>query len=44
MLDYYASNGYSIYKTVEEEVSNIVEEIASVGSGVPDVKEVNVNG
>ena len=31
MLDYYASNGYKVYKTVEEEVTNVAAEIARGG-------------
>jgi len=44
MLDYYAANGYTIYKTVEEEITNVAAEMASIDAPSPVVKEVTVNG
>lgn len=44
MLDYYASNGYTIYKTVEEEVTNVAAEIASIDIQQPVVEEATTNG
>lgn len=44
MLDYYAANGYTIYKTVEEEVTNVADEIASIDVQQPVVEEATVNG
>lgn len=44
MLDYYAANGYTIYKTVDEEVTNVAAEMASIDAPSPVVKEVAVNG
>ena len=44
MLDYYASNGYKVYKTVEEEVTNVAAEIASIDVQQPGVEEATTNG
>ena len=44
MLDYYAANGYTIYKTVEEEVTNVAAEITSIDVQQPVVEEATVNG
>lgn len=44
MLDYYAANGYTIYKTVEKEITNVAAEMASIDAPSPVVKEVTVNG
>lgn len=44
MLDYYAANGYTVYKTVEEEVTNVAAEIAQIEPEQPIVKEVSANG
>lgn len=44
MLDYYASNGYKVYKTVEEEVTNVAAEIASIDVQQPVVEEATTNG
>lgn len=44
MLDYYASNGYKVYKTVEEEVTNVAAEIASIDVQQSVVEEATTNG
>lgn len=44
MLYYYASNGYKVYKTVEEEVTNVAAEIASIDVQQPVVEEATTNG
>ena len=44
MLDYYASNGYKVYKTVEEEVTNVAAEIASIDVQQPVVEQATTNG
>jgi hypothetical protein len=46
MLDYYASNGYKIYKTIEKQVADIAVEIAAIDESKPQpvIKEVTING
>lgn len=44
MLDYYASRGYKIYKTIEKQVADIAVEIAAIDEPKPVIKEVTVNG
>lgn len=44
MLDWYASDGYTIYKTVEEEVLDVAAEIARIEPDKPIVKEATANG
>ena len=44
MLDYYASNGYKIYKTIEKQVADIAVEIAAIDDPKPVIKGVTVNG
>lgn len=45
-LDYYAANGYTIFKTVEQPISDVAVEIAAMDESKanPVVKEVTVNG
>ena len=44
MLDYYASNGYKIYKTIEERVADVAAEIAAIDEPKPVIKEATING
>ena len=45
-LDYYAANGYEIFKTVEQQVSNVAVELAAIDESRPQpvIKEVTING
>lgn len=45
-LDYYAENGYSIFKTIEQPVSDVAVEISAIdeSKAKPAVKVVTVNG
>lgn len=44
MLDYYASNGYEIFKTEERRVTDVAVEIAAIDEPKPVIKEVTING